>query len=42
MKKDLISVIIPCYNVERFLDDLFQCIDRQTIENFEVVLKLFL
>lgn len=37
MKKDLISVIIPCYNVERFLDDLFQCIDRQTIENFEVV-----
>lgn len=37
MKKDLISVIIPCYNVERFLDDLFQSIDRQTIANFEVV-----
>ena len=36
----LISVIIPCYNVENFLDRCLQSVERQTIgiENLELIL----
>ena len=37
MKKDLISVIVPCFNVERFLDDCFASLENQTYKNFEVI-----
>lgn len=32
-----ISVCIPCYNVESYLDNLFECIDKQTFRDFEVI-----
>ena len=37
MKQDLISVVIPCYNVEKFLDDCFAVIKAQTYKNIEVI-----
>lgn len=37
MQKDLISVILPCYNVERWLDDCFKSIKAQTYQNIEVI-----
>ena len=33
----LISIIIPCYNVENFLPILFKCFDRQTYKNFQLI-----
>ena len=35
---DLISVIIPIYNVENYLERCFESIDKQTYKNFEVIL----
>ncbi len=32
-----ISVIIPCYNLERYLDDCLESFINQTYENFEVI-----
>lgn len=32
-----ISVIIPCYNAERYLERTFRCLDAQTYRNFEVI-----
>lgn len=37
MKNDLISVIIPCYNVSKFLEDLFESLRNQTYKNFEII-----
>ena len=37
MEKDLVSVIVPCYNVEKFLDDCLKSIEAQTYKNFEVI-----
>ncbi len=37
MVKDLISIIVPCYNVEPYLDDLFSSFDNQTYKKFEVI-----
>lgn len=37
MVKDMISVIVPCYNVSRFLDDCFKSIENQTYKNIEVI-----
>ena len=34
---DLISIIVPCFNVERFLDDCFASLENQTYKNFEVI-----
>lgn len=32
-----ISVIIPCYNAEKYLERTFRCLDAQTYRNFEVI-----
>ncbi len=37
MKRDRISVIVPCYNAEKFLDDCFASLRGQTYQNFEVI-----
>lgn len=37
MVKDLISVIVPCYNVSRFLPDAFASLENQTYKNVEVI-----
>ena len=36
--KPLISVIIPVYNVERYLDECIKSIVNQTYENLEIIL----
>ncbi len=37
MEKGLISVIVPCYNVEKYIDDCVESLKRQTYKNFEVI-----
>ncbi|MBP3431789.1 MAG: glycosyltransferase family 2 protein [Clostridia bacterium] len=37
MEKDLISVIVPCYNVGKYLDDCLESLAQQTYENYEVI-----
>jgi len=37
MKKDLISVIVPCYNVSKFLEDCFLSLQNQTYKNVELI-----
>ena len=32
-----VSICIPCYNVEQYLENLFKSIDNQTFRDFEVV-----
>ena len=38
MKNDLISVIVPVYNVERYLEKCVQSICAQTYKNLEIIL----
>lgn len=38
MKKKLISVLIPCYNAERFLDECLSALLNQTYHNLEVII----
>ncbi len=37
MKKGLISVVIPCFNCEKYLDDTVKCLNEQTYKNFEAI-----
>jgi len=32
-----VSIIIPCYNAERFLDEVFVGLEKQTFKNFELI-----
>lgn len=36
--QNLISVIVPCYNVEQFLDKALESVFKQTYENWECIL----
>lgn len=36
--KTKISVILPIYNMERYLERIFQCLEEQTIQEFETIL----
>ena len=36
MQKDLISIVIPCFNTAKFLPDCFASLDNQTYQKFEV------
>ena len=38
MERDLISVIVPVYNVEKFLDKCLSSILSQTFTDFELIL----
>ena len=38
MKKDLISIIVPIYKVEQYLEKCIDSILNQTYENIEVIL----
>ncbi len=38
MEKDLISVIVPIYNVEKYLDECVQSILNQSYHNIEIIL----
>lgn len=38
MEKELISVIIPCYNVEKYIDRCMESVLNQTYRNLEIIL----
>ena len=38
MERDLVSIIIPVYNAERFLDDTINTVLNQTYDNWELIL----
>jgi raffinose-raffinose alpha-galactotransferase len=38
MEKELISVIVPVYNIEKYLPQCLECIERQTYRNLEIIL----
>lgn len=37
MKRPIISVIIPCYNTEKYLAESLDCIIKQTLKNIEII-----
>ena len=37
MTKDLVSIIIPCYNVENFIEDCFLSLQNQTYKKIELI-----
>ena len=38
MKEELISVIVPVYNIEKYLPKCLECIENQTYRNLEIIL----
>ena len=38
MEKDLISVIVPVYNIEKYLPKCLECLEHQTYGNLEIIL----
>jgi glycosyltransferase involved in cell wall biosynthesis len=38
MSAHKVTVVVPCYNGGRFFDQMFECLDRQTFRDFEVIL----
>ncbi len=38
MIKDLVSIIIPAYNVEKYLDECMKTVVKQTYKNIEIIL----
>lgn len=37
MKQPLVSIVIPVYNAERFLDECYQSIEEQLYDNIEII-----
>ena len=37
-EKELISVVLPIYNVEKYLEDCIESVRRQTYRNLEIIL----
>ena len=37
-EKPLVSVVIPCFNYGRYLDDSLQSVYRQTLQDYEIIL----
>ena len=37
-RKDLVSIIVPCYNVEKYLEQCVESLVEQTVDNYEVLL----
>lgn len=38
MKKDLVSIMIPCYNAERYVSDCLNALLNQTYNNIEIII----
>lgn len=38
MKKDYISIIIPCYNVEKYIEKCLDAIINESFKNYEIIL----
>ena len=38
MEKDLISIVVPIYNVQKYLEKCIKSIIKQTYENLEIIL----
>ena len=38
MEKDLISVIIPIYNAEKYISKMMKALSKQTYSNIEIIL----
>ena len=36
--RDLVSILIPCYNGEKFLDRCFECLLKQTYKKIEIII----
>ena len=36
--RDLVSILIPCYNGEKFLDRCFECLLKQTYKTIEIII----
>ena len=37
MASSIVSVIVPCYNAEKFLPTLFKCLNEQTYKDFQAI-----
>ena len=37
MKNDIISILMPVYNVENYIDEAIESILNQTYQNFELI-----
>lgn len=37
MENKLVSIIVPCYNVEKYLFNCFYCLDNQSYKNVEII-----
>ena len=37
MANPIVSIIVPCYNAEKFLPTVFKCFDRQTYKDFQII-----
>ena len=38
MREELISIIIPVYNAEKYLNKCMETVTKQTYENIEIIL----
>ena len=36
--RDLVSILIPCYNGEKFLDRCFECLLKQMYKKIEIII----
>lgn len=37
-KKEKVSIIVPVYNAENFIEETIECVFNQTYSNFELIL----
>ena len=38
MKNKLVSIIIPCYNADKYINETLDCLLKQTIEDWECII----